>query len=263
MASFKATVSRSGVGSLGVDASHVQRLFERFPAVTFFHVRDAIGGMFGSHRREWLARTTVKMNPRGMRVDRLSSRTGGASGKTARRSFFYKVFPQSKTLSAGGSLEDITGEAYTSSEVALGLEQGGTRRPTKGRMLAIPIGVTLDSAGRPKQRWRRPSAFRRASPNNELVALTLKRGKLPILYQVKGGKKAAATAGAVSLARGKGKIGGRKRILLPAYLLVRSVTNRPVLRFMATWDALAGDRAIRMKRAADRILEGADSGKSS
>jgi len=243
-------------------------LFDRTPRLAFRHIRDAVGGMFGSHRREWLQRTQVEFSARGgMRAERLNSRQPpAAAGFNSARTFFYKVQPQAKRVAPGVEprLQDITAETYTQSRVALGLEVGGTFRAKGSRFLAIPIGVTLDSLGRPKSRWATPGSYRKASANNELVSLKL-RGKYPVLYQVKGGgsRRAASQQGAFSLLsdRPQGRRSTGRRILLPAYQLVPAVTRRAILRYVATWEDLEQDRARRLTQAADNILADIDSGK--
>lgn len=250
------TVRTAGLGEFTIRSSPIEKLFRRAPAVTFFHLRDALGSMYGSHRREWLARTRVRFHRGGMRAEALNSRTETPSGFAGERTFFYRVWPRDKRPPAGAKvdLSTIRAESFTRSDAALGQELGGERRPQRGRYLAIPIGVTLDSRGRPKSRWRTPAAYRRARAGNELLALEI-RGRPLTLYQVKGGKKAAQTEGALQLATpGAGRPKGRSRILLPAYRLVRRVQNRPMLKYLSTWDELGRDRGRRIARAVDRIL---------
>lgn len=253
----------------GVKAEEIADLFNRFPAVAFHHYRDTLGSIFGSHRRRWLERTQAKLDQaKGLRAEKPNSRKQFSRSRVGRRTVFYRIYPRQTKNKDGSfkrfssksgdapSLSQISGEAFTTSQVALGLEQGGVRKPKKGRALAIPIGVTLDSVGRPKSRWRTPSKYLKASPKNKLLLLALDKGKPPLLYQVRGsGKKALSTAGAVSQAADKGRIGGRRRVLLPAYRLVPQVRTRPVLRFMATWDELEPDRRRRWGRAMDRIMQ--------
>lgn len=243
-------------------------LFERTPRLVYRHVRDAVGGSMGSHRREFLAGTRVEFSERqGMYARNLDSRP--ASGGTTfsdRRSFFYKVFPESKTLAKGAQvdLEDIYGEAYTRSPVAQGLELGGVFRGKSGKgLLAIPIGITRDSLGRVKSRWATPTLYKKASGNNRLVAIRFKRW--PRLYQVKAGgsRKAAAAPGAFTpiSARPTGNRRTASRILIPAYQLVPLVRRRKLLGFLDTWDSLESDRTRRFKRALANVVEDIDRGK--
>lgn len=232
----------------------VQRLFERAPRVTFFHIRDAMGRIFGSHRREWLQRKDVNFRRGGMRADRLRQGAGvGASQSSA--TFFYRVMPQQKTVPEGQrvDLSDITGESFSESDVALGLETGGTFTAQRSRMIAIPIGVTLDRLGRPKSKWVTPTRFRRSSARNKLV-LIQQRGKAPILFQVKGG-------GTRSGKRRGGTKSKSKRVLLPAYMLVPRIQRRPRLKYLHTWDTMGSGRGRRLREALDRIVRDIERGR--
>jgi hypothetical protein len=252
-------------GEFQVDASRVERTFARYPRLTWFHLRDTIGGIMGSHRREWLQRTRVDFSTRnGMRAGNLTSRAAGSAGFARQRTFFYRIEPQSRRPGPRATLDEIRAETFTESRVALGLEQGGTFRPKRSRWIAIPIGVTLDSLGRPKSRWHTPQSYLRASARNKLISLRLGT-RNPIVYQVKGGgsRAAARQSGAITALRDRptGNRRRARRILLPAYQLVRSVTRKPLLRYLETWEELASDRDRRFARMFDRIQEDVDRGK--
>jgi len=234
---------------IAVHSAPVQQLFERAPDTVFFHLRDALGGIFGSHRREWLAQKQVEFGQRGgLQAGRLTSSTSEPAGFAGSRKFFYRVLPASKKRPEGGTLDDITGDAYTRSEIALGLEKGGPASASSTRYLALPIGVTLDSTGRPKSRWVTPSHYRKARATNDLVAFPARRGGPLILWQKKRGKAAARKTGAISRA------GEQKTVYLPAYVLVRRVVRKARLKFYDTWDSMAADRDRRYKRAMDQMM---------
>lgn len=251
-------VNVPGAGSVEVLARSVGRTIEAVGPLMFRHYRDAVGRVFGRHRREWLTRTLAKFRANGMRAGPIGTSVKPANPGDARRRFFYNVTPAAKTLPPGTdlrvALDSIRGETYSGSEVAEGLEFGGTFRALGGKFLAIPIGVTLDSLGRPKPRWATPAAFARTSPTKKLVALRLD-GTLK-LYQVVSGRTKAAqqTPGAVSRLADRPRGRGLARALLPAYQLVRSVTRRKLLRFYATWDELQADRDQVFRQAHDRVL---------
>lgn len=230
----------------------VVKLFRRGPQATYYHLRDAIGGMAGSHRREWLQRTEVAMNRGGFAATAIKPNptVSGFAG----RFFYYRVGPGTRpTRPKEPRLSDITLELYSTSEVALAQEQGATIRPRTGRMLAIPIGVSLRKDGRPIPRWHTPRAYRQSAANNDLVALNLAGN--PKLYQVRRGVAAARKSGAFSRVGEGAKPARARTVLLPAYQLAKQVQLKPRLRFMATWDALQDDRKVRFARAASRILE--------
>lgn len=227
-----------------VDPRAVRDLFDRAPHKTFFHLRDVYGSIFGSHRREWLARTEVKFNRGGMRAAPFGRSETGRGFQTDKQ-FYYTVDPKRKSVpkSETPNLEEIQGEAYTRSEVALGLETGGTFRAIGNPLMAIPIGFALNKLGRPKAGFSSPEALKK-HPRlvfKDLVAFKMGNRKSPVLYLVKALKT--------------------KTILLPVFVLVRSITRKPRMRFMATWDALVGDRDQRLSRALTRIVEELEHGK--
>lgn len=205
-----------------MSSGRVDKMLARAPRSLFFHVRDAVGSMYGSHRREWLKRTQIKV------------------GNLARRSFFYKVNPKEKAPPRGQrvDLAAIEATAYTKTEVGRALEFGETIVPKRGRYLAIPIGASLGPSGRKRRTWSTPARYR-AREGKPLVAIE-KGGKL-ILHQVRHR--------------------GRRRFLVPAYLLVPQVQIKPRLRFYATWAELAPDRVMRLSRALDRTVADAEAGR--
>jgi hypothetical protein len=260
-----ARVDLAGAGSVEVLAQQVGRTVQAIGPLMFKHYRDAVGRVFGRHRREWLARTLARFRSRGIRVGPIGSGAQPATGAEAQRRFFYRVDPAAKELpagaDAGAALKALGGEAYSGSPVAEGLEKGGTFRARGGAWMAIPIGVTLDKLGRPIPRWATPQAFARSSPGKQLVALRLGEGP-PKLYQVVSGrtKKAKTVSGALTLVGDRPQGRGLARALLPAYQLVRSITRRPLLRFYATWDELQTDRDSVFAQAQDRLVKELEDG---
>jgi hypothetical protein len=228
------------------DLGKIAALFDRAPRVVWTRMRDVFGAIFGSHRREFLARTKVKMED--MRAESPNSRAVTQSGFARARTFFYKVYPQQRSPQSGArpDLGAISGQSFTHSAVALGLERGGTFRAQGGDYLALPIGITLDSLGRPKSRWARPALFARGKNPKDLVVLRdfENPGEAPILFWKRR--------------RGRG---GRNVDFEPAFMLVRSVTRRPLLGFMRTWGELAGDRDRRLKEALRRTVAEIEAGR--
>ena len=242
-----------GIVSLHSNLAEIERLFRKAPDAVFRHVRDYFGQIFGSHRREWLRQTQVDIRggKQGIRATPVSDQPTVPGWQE--RGFFYRVVPRSKTRAKGQTLEAIRGETYTGSSAAELQEFGGSTRPKRSRYLALPTGVTLRSDGRPVPVWRTPRKFLAAKSGNELVSLDVGSG--PMLYQVvRASAKRAAKDGAIQRASDGRRKRSERRILLPAYRLVRAVHHRPLLRYYAVWDSLAGDRSARLSRTMDAIL---------
>lgn len=226
---------RSADVEMQVSAGRIQNLFVRAPGTAFFYFRDVVGSMFGSHRREWIARNQVAFKQK----------------RTINKLFFYRVYPRKNLKPVPGapvSLDQIKGETYTRSKMALAHERGGTITPTRGKALAIPIGGSLLPSGKVRKEWRTPAKFRAAFPSRELIALG-SAGKR-VLYEArrtKGGRRR--------------KREGRDK-LTPAFVLVPSVTLKPRLNFFKTWDQLSSDRGRRLAAALAKIVEAIGSGKS-
>lgn len=219
-----------------IDDTPWQKLFGRAPRVVYKHLRDALGGMYGEHRREWLAKKQVQFERGGLQAATVGSRASAAAGTfDARRTFTYDVHPEQREVAEGTKvdLNQLSAEAGTSSPVALGLERGGSFTANNGKQIPIPIGITLDSRGRVKSRWTTPKRFIEASAKQkELVPIRMRSGKEALFW-----KK--------PLGRGKNK----RFALLPAYQLVDRVNRKPRLHYYDTWDALQASRDRRLSRA--------------
>jgi hypothetical protein len=241
MTTLSSSVDYLKSGSMTVSATtgRLIALLDDVPHKVFYHVRDAFGSMFGSHRREWLARTEVNFHRGGMKAAPFGSRGGDKGGSfNTDKKFWYTIDPKHKSVprSQTPRLEDIEGRAYTYSEAALGLETGVDFAPTSGRFLTIPIGYGLNKRGTPKAGFSSPTALAK-SPHlvNKETSVRKKPGKTPVMYLKKKLR--------------------RKTKYLPIFLLVRSAIRAPKLKFMATWEALESDRARRLKRALDRTVD--------
>lgn len=244
-------VFRNAAIELRTNAPQIAKLADQAPDKAYAHVRDLFGAIFGSHRREWIARKGVEFRRGGMVATGVSAnpRVSGWTG----RAFFYRVVPNEKRRPEGASIDDIAGEVYTTSVAAELQETGGTTKPKVSRWLALPIGVTLRADGQPVPVWRTPAKYRRAKAGNELVSADLGHG--PTLYQVRRvSKSASAKVGATQRLSDRGRKRSERRVLIPAYKLVRTVTHKPVLQFYATWDALQGDRSARIARMMDELV---------
>lgn len=252
MVGFKdATTFRSVDGTeLSLTSGRILSLFERSPRVVFFHLRDTLGSMFGSHRREWLKRNELTFKKK----------------RTANRLFFYKMQPRDKEkMPPPGvpvSLDRIKGEAYTRSKMALAHELGGTITPTSGRMLAIPLGGTMTAGGNIRKGMRDPREFRAAFPDRNLVGLSSGSGRI-VLYEAKKGAAASRKEGALMRSSEGGKKARDREVLVPMFALVKSVRLKARLNFMATWDELQGDRQRRFELMMSNIVKDISDGQPS
>lgn len=238
-------VVRSDALTVSATTGRIVKLFETAPHKTFFHVRDTLGAIMGSHRREWLQKTDAKFHRGGIRSAPFGSKAGAtAPGFQAEKTFFYLVEPRKKSVprSQTPNLENISAESFTRSKVALGLETGGTFRARRGPFMAIPIGFALNKRGRPKAGFSSPTALEKHKRlvNKDTVVLR-KPGEAPVIYLRKQLK--------------------RRVRLLPLWVLVRQVNRKPRLRYLATWKALDGDRTRRLARAMDRIVQELEQGR--
>lgn len=235
--------------SLDVPWKRLDAFFLAVPASTFYHFRDTLGGIFGSHRREFLARTLVDLkghgDKKGLRVQDMKTSKQRARGFAGTRSFFYSVLPRSKKWRPGFTLDKIQAESFTHSKVALAHEQGGQFLPKLGRFLAIPIGATLRSDGQVIPKFSTPRRFLRG-PEKE--TLTLPKRGAPGQRIIWWNRVAERTASGQPSRRK-----GAKRRWEPAYFLVPSISLDQRLRYISTWDALAGDRTRRFRKMLGRI----------
>lgn len=245
---------------LELSTGRIRVLFQKAPLATFKRTREAFAEILSGHREQWLASKNAEFRGGGLNPTSLRSSDPTASGWFRRRSFFFVVKPSAKAVNGQvPDLESIQAEAFTESPVAQGLEEGGESRAKGRRFLALPIGVTLDAAGRPKSRWNTPERFKRFA-NNKLVSIRMPGTKSPVLYQVKRGRRAAEQTGAV-MQIGEGRKKKRdRRILLPAYVLVPQVRRQRRLRFLETWDRLDADRGRRLGTGLARVVKELDGG---
>ena len=242
---LKVTTLRGGFIELGVDARQVVDLFRVLPGLTFFHVRDLFGQIFGSHRREWLRRKEVTFRSGGMQVGEGARFLTGSRG----RSFTYQVFPESKTPEKP-RLSDIHGETYTESEAAQGLELGGRFASRRSRFIPIPIGITRDALGRTKSayvaRGEGDSGVRRFARTHDTVTLPSKANpRVQVIYWKRMRNTRRGTGGKFIGPRNRAATGYD---LVPAFLLVDGVIRKARLRFIDTWLDLHSDRIRRYEQ---------------
>jgi len=226
--------------NLVIDDSEVRAMFAQAPITTFRWMRDYVGQCMGSFRRDWIAAAKARLGGK----ERLL------------RSFTYTITPGQNEYPAQGNLSAITAAFSTTSPVALGLETGGTYGPRTGkRFLSIPIpgGPALNAAGVRKSNYASPSAAR-ASGGKSTGFGTAANAKTFFVFHNKKGKMFLAEL----FSRGTGD---RKRWWFElAFRLEPQVTVKPILRFIATWDAMAPDRVRRLIETKAKITGELQSG---
>ncbi len=184
------------------DTRAFQLAFHASPRILYGHMRTAFRRAAFSTRRKWLGETAVDVR----------------AGRFGLRSAF-------RYDEVGHDLDTLEGHFGTESTAALGLEIGGRIIPRHGRYLAIPIGIALRSDGRVKPNYATPAKAARRGV--KLLALKFP-GEPRRLYEVRKGGRRNATGSRIAGAFTQ--LGGStRRLLIPAYNLVRSITQRPVL----------------------------------
>lgn len=232
---------RTGALTVTITTGRIVNLFERAPHKVYFHIRDTLGAIFFRYREAWIKRTEVEFHRGGLKVAQFGSSAGSEGGTFATETkFFHIVSPKKKSVprSETPRLEQIKGEAFTHSEAAQSLESGGTFRARGAQHLTIPIGHALRSDKRPKAAFRSLALVRKAG--KETIA-RLKPGQAPVVYLVKRLK--------------------RKTKYKPIFLLVRSITKKPRLKFFDTWDFMKQDRERRFSKMLGKITDELERGK--
>lgn len=124
-----------------------------------------------------------------------------------------------------GNILDMELGIFTRDEIVSIQEKGGTIAAREAKMLAIPIANALDESGRLKK-WFRGS--KKSYKDDELFVISSK-GRLLLVKKSGGG-------------------------LLAYFLLKKSVTLRPRLRFFDTWARMEGYRAQVIDKAIEKAI---------
>lgn len=218
------------------------------PVATYFWLRDAVGAVFGRHRRDWIRQKRIKFGSRkaGIRVGKVNERL-----PNDHRSVIYRVDPAEQRRK-DAPVDEIHGETYTHSEALESLQKGTTIKPKRGQFLAIPIKPRQGRAVR-----RSPREFRkRMRKSSRLLYLENKRGTPFLAERVR--KRTGQRRRAERTRTGRVRKNQRKTFrdtLIPRWALVRAVRMPKALGYYETWDRGAGDRDRTMKRAADRLVK--------
>ena len=255
-------------------AKELEKLFVDAPRVTFYHVRDQFFAIGFKFRKELIAAANAGLDSnigtgsggKRLTAEPLTSEPADDANRklASQRRIRFRVYPkQAATDQPQRQLSELRLESYAISDVALGLQEGGTFTSKSGTWLAIPIGIAINKAGRVDSNRYRPSVYGKRL-NRELQFLRF-GGRSPKLYEVRGGgtkvegTRLASIQGTFSTLHKKRR---DRRILIPAFQLVRSVRRSPAkLPFMQTWDGLAADRDKRFATAVSRIVQDMKTGK--
>lgn len=231
--------------AVAIDDTEVSRLFKALPRETFVGMRDYVGQIAGSFRRTWLEYALGAL--KGPRKEGLL------------RTVKYRITPPQGEVPEPINLSAITASFETKSAILLGLEKGGTYGPKNGsRYLAIPVpgGPAVDKNGIKKPAYASPKFARMwggvkntdwgiAGKENS----SAKAATFFVFISKKTGKKF------LSQLFSKGASSKKKYWFALAWRLETQVTVKPVLRFLATWQEMASDRAVRLERTKLAIVE--------
>lgn len=229
--------------SVVVDDQEVANMFAAAPKRTFIGMRDYVGQVSGSFRRTWLEQ--AKANLKGPRSEQLL------------RTFKYRITPSQGQVPDKPDLSEISARYETTSPILLGLEKGGTYGPRAGsRYLAIPLkgGPAFNSLGVKKKEYASPKAARASGVSSSFVGPTpgelgsVAKAKTFFTFMSKQGKLYLAQL----FSKGSGK--NRKYWFELVWHLQKSVTVKPKLRFIATWNAMAPDRSRRLIDTKNKIM---------
>lgn len=229
--------------SVSIDDQEVANLFAAAPRRTFLGMRDYVGQISGSFRRTWLeqAKGTIK----------------GPRAENLLRTFKYKLTPAQGEVPDKPDLSQISARYETNSQILLGLEKGGTYGPRAGsRYLAIPLkgGPAFNSLGVKKKEYASPLVARNAGLSATVTdpetgqSRTSAKARTFFTFMSKQGKLYLAQL----FSKGAGK--NRRYWFELVWHLQTSITVKPRLNFVATWNAMAPDRSRRLIDTKAKIL---------
>jgi hypothetical protein len=226
----------------------IHATFVLVPDRTFFHFAGAVWGTFKKYREALIADTDAKLDKpggSGLRVQKLQQKKQAPKGYPGQRSLFFTALPRRWKRKPGQSLQDISGEAFTHSEVALGLETGGTFRSKRSKFLALPIGATLRSDGQVIPKWNTPKRFHRGPKKDTFSRPQRGTPNRVVFWNRPASRKK-----------------GAKTVSVPVFLLVPKVEREERLNFMEVWEAQTKDRKRRWRKMLDNIITDVVRGKT-
>lgn len=203
-----------------------EKALEKAPRVLFVNMKETLKSTGRIFERELLKR-------------RMSGRPGlnRRSGALARS---HTSTVKGRSIKSLSMMSGIGGPAAPYAGIQ---EEGGTVKPTKGRMLAIPLRQAKTAAGVARFKSPRdvPGLFLvHTTSGNTILALDAGR--------TKKGRVKKRTKTSVGTFRSSGSI-------IPMYLLVPSVTIPPRLKFFDTWNSLEDSRTRFFDATIDLVVE--------
>lgn len=210
----------------------------------------------GAYRREFIKDTPVKMKSRGKANPRKLPPPNAASRMGMARRFRFQVKPASAPnvrfgiqQSAGvKTLQDVSGDLFTQSTAAFGLETGPTIRPDNGKWLGIPIVIPGNENAQSTSAGSRPRAKRSWNKVDKI----LKKSGYTFAFKKKGNKRIMyAQRKAITRGKRKGTPAGRP---FPVMLLTPRVKIDPQLGFLSGWERFRGEVLMRYDREIKKAL---------
>lgn len=193
-----------------------------------------------SFRREWLKKVPVKIKGR----EAGNPGAGARRAKTIGGSFRWIVKPATAAEARAGK-NQLYASFYTESFAAHGLEVGGTVKPKKRNVLAIPIALAgkpnAGKDGQPKPQWKDLKQVM-ATQRNQYRFHFVDRGQHRIVYAQR---------------RMRDYTGKRQEARpFPIFLLKeRTSTKRDRLTLMKSWRAYRPEVTRRYAEEIDKRLE--------
>lgn len=223
-----------------IDTKGLEEAFRRAPSSSYYWLRGFMGGELLRHRNTWLRGKGTKFGrgADGVKVHRLNEGPAAPADKDV----IYRVLPKDKRIrepvSAGRALNLLEASAFAGS-VVLRVHQHGEKVAARpDGWMALPIRTRPGS----------PGAWRARNPGKVLISRPSRRDPNRLLLLER-----SRVAG-----RGRPRAGQRRRRterLRLRFMLVKSVQNRPTLKFYETWDALRAARDAEWSKIADRLVK--------
>lgn len=204
------------------DADALEAMLARLPNLATRRMARGMAGAMSEHVKQFRASLPNKFKVK-------KTKAGNA----------FKWFVEGK------SLNTLQAHFFTQWRLARLYEFGGTIRG-KGS-LAIPVSPKAYTAqGRVKKRWHDPKNFKNLKPIPHPKGLLLVKEKQSV-------KQADGTRLTARQVFGKGKRGAVA--IEPMFLVVRTTSRKPTIRFYSDWDANQGRVYKRMEKAAFTLIE--------
>lgn len=213
-----------------IDDSRIPEALALMPLDTAVEIRNAFGRMFG----KWYATHVASVGPRMQNLAKrvrynvapknltkkeratLPAAKLQETGYARTRTYLEGIIRE-----GGNALAKISGAIISRSRVVGIQERGGTVRPAKGEFMTVPINWPRSPIGGDYRDKRQTYEFKDRFP-------IIRVGRT-LFFRIGTG-------------------------LVPAFALKESVTIKPGLRIMATWNALEGYRSQVLREGIDAVF---------